>query len=378
MNKKIMMGIIALATLSLASCSKDETIESMPQADAIEFGTYLGRNVQSRASVVTTDVLKTDGFSVSAFYTAGDNWATWTGDKTAPNFMNNTKVTYATDKWEYTPKKYWPNNEGDKISFFAYAPHGAATLNTTDGSTIDFTVAQDVTDQIDLIWNYTSFVDQTKPTTTATIDFKFAHALARIGFQVAAATDEVALGSNKLDANTKIELKKIVLAGAEYSDATGATNTGAFYTNGTLNLNNTVNTAAAWSNTLGAQIFTLTTDNFVGNTVVELNSTNSNVYQPVTDTDDSYIMVIPQKFDSTNKLYVYVEYDVITTDPATGAPDSSTITNKINTPVEIEFKNGKAYSFKLLLGMTSVKVTADVDTWPTPEEDVKVDLPQNS
>ena len=58
-------------------------------------------------------------------------------------------------------------------------------------------------------------------------------------------------------------------------------------------------------------------------------------------------------------------------------PQQELLTNKINTPVEIEFENGKAYSFKLLLGMTSVKVTADVDTWPTPEEDVNVDLPKN-
>lgn len=28
-----------------------------------------------------------------------------------------------TSAWTYSPIKYWPNRDGDKISFFAYAPY---------------------------------------------------------------------------------------------------------------------------------------------------------------------------------------------------------------------------------------------------------------
>ena len=77
-----------------------------------------------------------------------------------------------------------------------------------------------------------------------------------------------------------------------------------------------------------------------------------------------------------SNLYVYVEYDVITTHTN---GDNSTITNRINTPISsISFANGKAYSLKLSLGMTSVKVEAEVDEWPDPEEETLVDLPKNT
>ena len=67
--------------------------------------------------------------------------------------------------------------------------------------------------------------------------------------------------------------------------------------------------------------------------------------------------------------------DVITT--STSGTDNSTITNKINTLISpINFVNGQAYSLKLLLGMTSVKVEAEVDAWLT-ENETEVDLPEN-
>ena len=51
MKKFFLFGIIAFAALSVTSCTKDEVIEIMPQ-EAIEFGTYLGHDVQSRGVVL--------------------------------------------------------------------------------------------------------------------------------------------------------------------------------------------------------------------------------------------------------------------------------------------------------------------------------------
>ena len=76
--------------------------------------------------------------------------------------MYNQKVAYSASEWGYTPVKYWPNTEGDKISFFAYAPYvdesaaGGSTPsfqgNTVAGfPKLTYTVPTAEADQIDLL-----------------------------------------------------------------------------------------------------------------------------------------------------------------------------------------------------------------------------------
>ena len=48
---------------------------------------------------------------------------------TTPDFMNNQEMTYDGAKWSYSPVKYWPNNNNDKLAFWAYYPYGMS--NTT-------------------------------------------------------------------------------------------------------------------------------------------------------------------------------------------------------------------------------------------------------
>ena len=87
---------------------------------------------------------KTNGFGVLAYHT---NTSAWDAVKSTalPNFMYNEKV-YWSDKWTYSPIKFWPNDfangsavdnkapgsediaatgsqAGGKVSFFAYAPY---------------------------------------------------------------------------------------------------------------------------------------------------------------------------------------------------------------------------------------------------------------
>ena len=84
MKKFFLFGIIAFAALSVTSCTKDEVIEIMPQ-EAIEFGTYLGHDVQSRGVVL--DNSNFNQFGVFASYTDGD----WTPNSPI-NFMFNQVV----------------------------------------------------------------------------------------------------------------------------------------------------------------------------------------------------------------------------------------------------------------------------------------------
>ena len=365
MKKSLFTGFIALAALTMTSCSNDENMVSIPQGNAIEFGTYVGRDAQTRASVFETADMQTAGFGVYAYYTAQSTWADYTS-KNTPNFMNNTKVTWnsGTSKWEYAPVKYWPNNPNDKVSFFAYAPWqenigtSNITLNTGAAS-LDFKVPTDVTKQTDLTWSSSECMDETKQSISGKVEFLFKHALARIDFTLQAAVDQIPAGGTIADGTT-ITLNKIVLG----------TETNGFYTNGTLDL---TKATATWfgSSLIGRQAFTLLPANFVtdSNVLDNTHNTQANLIDP--DGGD-YIMIIPQK---KKNLSVYVEYTVKTV--SVGGTDDSIIENKITTVIpSIDFQAGKAYTLNLVLGMTSVKLEASVEDWPGVVE-TEVDLPEN-
>ena len=68
--KKSNLFLVLLTAIIVMSCSKDETTMSIPQeSNAIEFGTYVGRDAQTRAlSVETPALLATGGgFGVFAY-----------------------------------------------------------------------------------------------------------------------------------------------------------------------------------------------------------------------------------------------------------------------------------------------------------------------
>ncbi len=150
--------IFATAAIAFASCSESDLgniaqENTLEQATAVSFGTYMGESATRAGTTgsITTESLQTggthatDGFAVFAFNTGSSNWAT-AGSSTAPNFMYNQQVKYSGSTWTYDPIKYWPNGidaanaentpsntatDGDtpKLSFFAYAPYVAATAS---------------------------------------------------------------------------------------------------------------------------------------------------------------------------------------------------------------------------------------------------------
>ena len=225
MRKNLFVGALACAALTMTGCSNNEVIENAANnsADAIQFSTYVGRNALTRASVEDISTVATSGFGVFAYYTSTDPH----GDSHRPDFMYNQKVTSADagTNWTYAPLKYWPNNTGDKVSFFAYAPYSDNSGNITFAAVsdmqkpeINFNVNSTVQYQTDLLYaDQTEGANRTydlgKQAVNAKIAFKFQHALARIGFTVKAVTDETSAGSpaNTLNANTKIYVKKVVL-----------------------------------------------------------------------------------------------------------------------------------------------------------------------
>ena len=347
MDKKFVMGIAAMAALTLVSCSSDDLdsfSDNSSKNEAISFDGYLGRSAVAvngtRGSEVKIDQLKTGGFGVFGYH---NNSATHSATESFDaNLFNNQKVTYdnTNSKWTYSPLKFWPSD--GHIDFLAYAPYDVKNTTLTDGSKInDFTVSETIADQTDLLWtNATSQI--TADITKKKVNFQFHHALSRLGYTVKLTGD--------YSSNATFTLKKITLAGS--ADETKK----AFYKKGTIDLSKTPSSEGLWTN--------LSSDkqNFPWVSSDKLLS-NAETKNP----DNEYLFVIPQNFDTgSDELYVIVEYTINYTD---GTPS---VKNTVYKQIKKDFKQGKAYMLNLTLGLPiefDVNVTdgigAGVDGWGT-------------
>lgn len=357
MDKKFVMGIAAMAALTLVSCSSDDLdsfSDNSSKNEAISFDGYLGRSAVAvngtRGSEVKIDLLKTGGFGVFG------NYSKETTTAYGNSLFDNQQVTYDKSKWTYSPLKFWPSD--GHIDFLAYAPYDKST-KLTDGSKINnFIVSKTIADQTDLLWtNATSSISADLTSKKEKVTFQFHHALSRLGYTVK-------LTGDYSSDNVTFTLKKITLAGSP-TDA----ETGAFYTSGTIDLSMSTGNANLWSDQTGKQKF----DWFSGDYQVK-SSTASHPDEPNKDKD--YLFVIPQNFsekiggtENPDKLYVIVEYDVTY---KSGTP-STTIKNKVYKQLTTNFLQGKAYNLNLTIGLPiefDVDVTgsmgAGVDGWETP------------
>lgn len=350
MDKIFVMGIAAMAALTLVSCSSDDLdsfSDNSSKNEAISFDGYLGRSAVAvngtRGSEETKETLKTKGFGVFGNYIAD------AGQTSDANFFKNQKVTFSGTKWTYTPLKYWPTN--GKIDFLAYAPYDKSTT-LTDGSKINnFTVSETIADQTDLLWAKATgqITDNFEGTTNKKVKFQFHHALSRLGYTVK-------LSGNYSD-NATFTLKKITLAGSPDE------NTKAFYAKGTIDLAKTgtkeelskTNTATGlWTATPSAD----NKQNFswFNASYTVTSPTASHPTDP--DSKSDYLFVIPQDFSLTtegaDKLYVIVEYDVT-------YKSGTKITNKVYKKLPIKFEQGKAYMLNLTIGLP-IEFDVDVDT----------------
>ena len=418
--KKI-FTLAAVAALVLSACAKIETEKVIVDDEPIGFGVYVPQATKAGdAGTITTDgtgstvSLQTVGFGVFATYSNGGNYASTIG----PNFMYNTKVSTAS--WTYSPVKYWPNetiddNNGatgpaaaDKLSFFAYAPHVAATASTgavtpsTEGITalttnaattdpkVSYTVATDPKKAVDLLWavapasfSYTDvhnstvsvtegmpLLNLTKPAHDYVISFNFKHATSRLGLKIIGAFDQVAAGGT-LDSKTKVTVEEIKLVDVPA------------YTSAVLNLNNTAAGVPLWESTTGTTAtFTVSGDNLNSTikdsgtdavqTVEGVIASEKNVFVD----DNTFFTLIP-KTGSTD-VKVQITYYVTTEDDDL-KDGISRVKNVITKTVNFAsgFAAGKANTIKITLGLTSVKLEAEVESWDVLTA-TNVDLPINS
>lgn len=359
MKKKLFLGLLAAAAVTFTACQKDEVINEVPQDQPIEFGTYVGRDAQTKASVTDLDKMKVDdytGFGVFAYYTGKNNAsdANTAMNGLNPNFMyhqnvkwdkNSTPDNISDDTWKYSPLKYWPEDD-ILINFYAYAPFTdlstnptinvttISTASATGSPTVTFAVSTEVSQQKDLL--YANALNQKQSTESSNgVVLNFNHALSRIGFK-AKTTEE---NENK----NQVTVKSISISGN-------------FTTSATINLSDG---SIKGDPTKDSDTYELTfTDNptATGNSAVSLTA------------DEGYIMIIPTaEFVSTSNISITVNYDLQVYDnKITG--DYSAKVNKTETGTisNIEFKKGEAYTIVLTISPSNpikFSVTSTVNGW---------------
>lgn len=340
MDKKFVMGIAAMAALTLVSCSSDD-LDSFSgdssKNEAISFDSYLGRSAVAvngtRGSVKTINNLQTDGFGVFGYQnSSATHSATESFDA---NLFNNQKVTYdnTNSKWTYTPLRFWPTQ--GHIDFLAYAPYGAGTFENT--YQLKFDVSETIADQIDLL--YAKADDKTKdniPTADKNkVKFQFAHALSRLGY--------TAKLSGDYSSNATFTLDKITLAGSADEKKN------AFYTSGTLDLSKEKNAQDFWKGSDDKRNYTWSPAKSVTVKPEDTKCSNPN-----------YLFVIPQDFSKTeagaDQLYVIVTYTIKydgVTEP---------IKNTVYKQLIKKFEPGTAYVINLTLGLP-IEFDATVTEW---------------
>ena len=338
MYKKFVMGIAAMAALTLVSCSSDDLnslSDNSSKNEAISFDGYWGRSAvsvnDSRGSVIdkAEDLQNiSEGFGVFGNYTSADVTTTTYGE----NLFKNQQVTYnataETPAWTYKPVKYW--SPAGHIDFLAYAPFDS-NQKLKESSKLDFTVNSTITAQKDLLWaNAANKTNTDKPVT-----FIFNHALSRLGYTVK---------TNAAAEGTTITLNQITLAGSN----DGAK--GAFYSAGIIDLSKTSSTDL-WTN--------LNSDTKLKFDWV---SSNKELSSNETKNDETeYLFVIPQDFSQkttgADELYVIVDYTI-------SYSDGTTMKTKVYQKLEKNFEQGKAYTLNLTLGLTPIEFdVTTVEGW---------------
>ena len=289
--KKLFLFAAAAALLAACSSKDDLSTGQQPAAPSgdgsVAFDAYTGRAATRAgwAGELTTTQLKeaaTPGFGVFGYYTDNNDY----DQRATPNFFYNQKVYWETDKWLYTPVKYWPNeygnsavsDEADKVTYFAYAPwvdiipssgkvrntatppgdntkelesYGITgmTKNTGTGDPLlKYIASFNSNKSVDLCWgvadngdglwpivndgstmnikNGTPWLNVLRPAgTDQKVKFTFKHATAQMRINIDAVVDDPAHGlTNPVADKTRIWVRQITFKG--------------FALKGTLNLNN--------------------------------------------------------------------------------------------------------------------------------------------
>ena len=338
---------VLIAQLVLSGCAGEGVEEtSSSSSSEINFDAYVGRNASTRSGVTNItflqDTLLNSGFGVFARYNYNGKIL---------SLLDTEHVTWNKDQnhWEYTNTRFWPS-EGS-VDFYAFAPY--SDQPKMENFTIDFPANWA---PVDLV--YANAEGKTKADNP--VKFTFRHALARLSFEITA--------------NPKIEEKDVVIKVKEVKLYGADETSGIFLMGGHLNLQ-----TGGWTpyDNGTRWFYTWTPDGKVEgrDDTLEEQQKKGPIYKlsappqldhehdKVTNHDDSYIFIIPQKKPDFFNLKI-----TYTVEQGKFKEDVTVTKNLLDVlPGDSDpyFQGGKAYvfHFKLSLDPVNFDVQANVEAW---------------
>ena len=179
--------LLAVSVALFAACSEKAQINESPEIPIDFTKSYVEKGTKA---LYTTSNFAATGNTMGVF-----GWKK--NSSTYTKIFDDQEVNYnedAANDWGYKPKKYWDRN-ADNYIFYAYAPHsddftGTVTAPTQTSATSfainDFIQATVVADQIDLLVDLTSQINNTNNKSTDTpkpeVSFTFSHILSQVNF----------------------------------------------------------------------------------------------------------------------------------------------------------------------------------------------------
>ena len=175
--------IAAAACVTLASCVKNEPVQTPEFGDEISFEPPVLATTKA-VGIVEGTFATTKEFHVNSYFTETAGFAVGTDYMTEPGET----IGYVSEAWRATSgnKYYWPKS--GYLHFLAYYPAAAANASIGQYGVkfTDYVVAAAA--DVDLM--YSDLVeDAQKPTPNAAVQLSFNHALSAIEFKVSGATE---------------------------------------------------------------------------------------------------------------------------------------------------------------------------------------------
>lgn len=322
----------------------------MEDSASISFDTSWGKDVQTRGNEMVYHSINEIG--IFARTKSDGDWEDGERFDDHSFFMDNvnfcrTWVPEKTDwsNWDYTPHHYWPENENQKINFFAYAPRrDSASLNLANNHVRLYHSTSE--ENVDLVWACSP--NQNKSTVSKSgnkVELQFKHSLAKISFKIL---------SDFLDRDT-VNGAQVILKSVKLCDKNDSTK-GVFIDGGYLNLAKgtwvtddplsprTVYTWTSKTDTKKKEGFLLSSDT--------INYKNTSI----TVSNESYLFILPQT--KNYEFYLIVKYVLKHAD---GMKENRQIRGLVNSKKSMDFVAGKAYNFVLNIPLDTIRVDVDTD-----------------
>lgn len=351
---RIFLSFFILLFCVSCSLENNENV-AMEDSASISFDTSWGKDVQTRGNVMVDHSIFKIG--IFAKMKSDGDWQDGKSSLDHSSFMDNVNffrrwVPEEKDwsGWDYKPHHYWPENENQKINFFAYAPRrDGASLNLANNHVRLYHSTSK--ENVDLVWACS--LNQNKSTVSKSenkVELQFKHSLARISFKIGLSEPL----DGDADKGAQVILKSVKLCA--YSNGSG----GVFVDEGYLNLatgewnlddKHSTRTVYTWipkTDTNKQKDFLLSSD--------KINYEN----KPITVSNDSYLFILPQK--KKMEFYLIVDYVLKHAD---GMKEQLQTKGLVNSKHFMDFVAGKAYNFVLNIPLDPIQVDAEVEKWPS-------------